>query len=51
MDPWGDDGAIPRVVELFRPLGFTEFVFYPPRADQLTDFSRVATKVLPTLRG
>lgn len=51
MDPWGDDAAIPRLVEQFRPLGFTEFVFYPPRDDQLDGFSRIATHVLPGLRG
>jgi alkanesulfonate monooxygenase SsuD/methylene tetrahydromethanopterin reductase-like flavin-dependent oxidoreductase (luciferase family) len=51
MDPWGDADAIPRLVAQYRPLGFTEFVFYPPRPDQLDQFSRVATDVLPTLRG
>ena len=51
IDPWGDDASIPRLVDQFRPLGFTEFVFYPPRADQLRGFSRIATHVLPTLRG
>jgi alkanesulfonate monooxygenase SsuD/methylene tetrahydromethanopterin reductase-like flavin-dependent oxidoreductase (luciferase family) len=51
MDPWSDDDAIPRLVSKFRPLGFTQFVFYPPRADQLDSFSRIATSVLPSLRG
>lgn len=50
IDPWGDRSAIPRVVEQFGPLGFTEFVFYPPRPDQLASFSDIATHVLPTLR-
>lgn len=50
-DPWGDPATIPRIVERFRPLGITEYVFYPPRPDQLESFSRIATQVLPTLRG
>lgn len=50
MDPWADPDAIPRLVEKFRPLGFTEFIFYPPRPEQLRDFLRIGVSVLPTLR-
>jgi alkanesulfonate monooxygenase SsuD/methylene tetrahydromethanopterin reductase-like flavin-dependent oxidoreductase (luciferase family) len=50
MDPWSDDDAIPRLVERFRPLGFSEFVFYPPRPEQVRDLLRIGVKVLPTLQ-
>lgn len=50
MDPWADDDAIPRLVDRFVPMGFTEFVFYPPRPDQIRDFLRIGVKVLPILR-
>ena len=50
MDPWADDDAIPRLVDRFRPLGFTEFVFYPPKPDQLRDFLRIGVSVLPELQ-
>jgi alkanesulfonate monooxygenase SsuD/methylene tetrahydromethanopterin reductase-like flavin-dependent oxidoreductase (luciferase family) len=50
-DPWSAHDDIPRLVEQFRPLGFTQFVFYPPRPDQLEAFSDIATRVLPSLRG
>ncbi|HUW16720.1 MAG TPA: LLM class flavin-dependent oxidoreductase [Actinomycetes bacterium] len=51
MDPWANGDAIPRLVDQFRPLGFTQFVFYPPERDQLDAFSTVATRVIPSLRG
>ncbi|MDH4159117.1 MAG: LLM class flavin-dependent oxidoreductase [Actinomycetota bacterium] len=51
MQPWADDDAVPRLVAQFRPLGFTQFVFYPPGPDQLEAFSRITTRVLPSLRG
>jgi alkanesulfonate monooxygenase SsuD/methylene tetrahydromethanopterin reductase-like flavin-dependent oxidoreductase (luciferase family) len=50
LDPWSDDSTIPRLVERFRPLGFTEFVFYPPGPEQLRDFLRIGTSVLPDLQ-
>lgn len=50
MDPWSDAGAIPQLVDKFRPLGFTEFIFYPPRPDQYRAFLRIGVSVLPTLR-
>ena len=50
LDPWADADAIPRLVEKFRPLGFTEYIFYPPRPDQLRDFLRIGVSVLPNLR-
>jgi len=50
LDPWSDDDAIPRLVERFRPLGFTEFIFYPPRPEQVRDFLRIGVSVLPKLQ-
>ena len=50
MDPWAADDAIPQVVEKFRPLGFTEYIFYPPRKDQMRDFLRIGVSVLGSLR-
>lgn len=50
MDPWADEDAIPRVVDKFRPLGFTEFIFYPPRPEQFRTFLRIGVNVIPTLR-
>ena len=50
FDPWSTDDAIPRLVEQFAPLGFTEFVFSPPRPDQMRDFLRIGVDVLATFR-
>lgn len=50
MDPWADDDAIPRLVDRFRPLGFTEFIFYPPRPEQVRDFLRIGVSILPKLQ-
>lgn len=49
-DPWDDDSTIPRLVEQYRTLGFTEFIFSPPRMDQMRDFLRIGIGVLSTLR-
>ena len=51
IDPWATSEAIPSLVERFRPLGFTEYIFYAPASDQLRDFLRIAVKVLPQLRS
>ena len=49
-DVWDSPSTVERVVDTFRPLGFTEFVFYWPRPEQRATFEHVATKVLPALR-
>ena len=49
-DPWSSDSAIPVIVEQYRTLGFTEFIFSPPRVDQMREFLRIGTGVLSSLR-
>lgn len=51
FDAWSDPGAVPLLVEKYAPLGFTEFIFYPPRPDQWKAFLKVGVDVLPTLQG
>ncbi|HVQ86784.1 MAG TPA: LLM class flavin-dependent oxidoreductase [Actinomycetes bacterium] len=50
MDPWASNDAIPKLVDKFQPLGFTEFIFYPPSPDQMRDFLRIGVGVLSQLR-
>jgi hypothetical protein len=50
IDPWSSDSAIPRIVEEYGALGFTEFIFSPPRAEQMRDFLRIGIGVLSKLR-
>ena len=49
-DPWSDRGALVRVVEELRSMGFDEVVFYWPAADRRADFERASLEVLPQLR-
>jgi hypothetical protein len=49
-DPWSSDSAIPNIVEEYGALGFTEFIFSPPRAEQMRDFLRIGIGVLSKLR-
>jgi len=50
-DVWGDDQTLPELVERFTPLGFTEFIMYPPPADQWRRIDAMASSVIPQLRG
>jgi len=49
-DAWSSDSTIPGIVEQYRTLGFTEFIFSPPRADQMREFLRIGIGVLSKLR-
>jgi hypothetical protein len=51
FDAWTDPGAVPRLVEQFAPLGFTEFIFYPPTSDQRKDFLKVGVDVISALQS
>jgi alkanesulfonate monooxygenase SsuD/methylene tetrahydromethanopterin reductase-like flavin-dependent oxidoreductase (luciferase family) len=51
VDVFSDDLLLPRIVESFTPLGFTEFVLYPPPRARLDDLIRIGVKVIPQLRG
>ena len=50
-DMWVDNETLPALVERFTPLGFTEFILYPPPAAQWDRIDRVANTVIPQLRG
>ncbi|HEX5018177.1 MAG TPA: hypothetical protein VFX15_11410, partial [Actinomycetes bacterium] len=50
FDAWSDDGAIPELVERFAPLGFTEFIFYPPEPRDWRKFLKIGVDVLGALR-
>jgi alkanesulfonate monooxygenase SsuD/methylene tetrahydromethanopterin reductase-like flavin-dependent oxidoreductase (luciferase family) len=49
FDAWDDPGAIPALVERFTPLGFTEFVFYPPEPRDWRKFLKIGVDVLGSL--
>lgn len=51
FDAWSDHSAVPRLVERFAPLGFTEFIFYPPTSDQRKDFLKVGVDVISALQS
>jgi alkanesulfonate monooxygenase SsuD/methylene tetrahydromethanopterin reductase-like flavin-dependent oxidoreductase (luciferase family) len=50
FDPWNDPAAVPDLVERFAPLGFTEFIFYPPDPRDWRKFLKVGVDVLGSLR-
>jgi alkanesulfonate monooxygenase SsuD/methylene tetrahydromethanopterin reductase-like flavin-dependent oxidoreductase (luciferase family) len=50
FDAWSDPGAVPELVERFAPLGFTEFIFYPPEPRDWKKFLKVGVDVLGSLR-
>jgi alkanesulfonate monooxygenase SsuD/methylene tetrahydromethanopterin reductase-like flavin-dependent oxidoreductase (luciferase family) len=51
VDAWSDEGAAEGLVERFREVGFTEFVFYWPSNDQMPVFDHFVDKVMPRLRS
>jgi alkanesulfonate monooxygenase SsuD/methylene tetrahydromethanopterin reductase-like flavin-dependent oxidoreductase (luciferase family) len=51
FDAWSDPGAIPGLVDNFAPLGFTDFIFYPPAHRDWKQLLKVGVDVLGTLRG
>lgn len=51
LDAWQHDGALERTVELFVPAGIQEFVLFWPRDDDRARLERLATEVIPALRG
>jgi alkanesulfonate monooxygenase SsuD/methylene tetrahydromethanopterin reductase-like flavin-dependent oxidoreductase (luciferase family) len=51
VDVWSDDATLPNIVERFVPLGFTEFVLYPPPRPQWDRIDHLARAVLPGLRA
>ncbi len=50
FDAWNDPGAVPELVDRFAPLGFTEFIFYPPSPRDWRKFLKVGVDVLGSLR-
>jgi alkanesulfonate monooxygenase SsuD/methylene tetrahydromethanopterin reductase-like flavin-dependent oxidoreductase (luciferase family) len=50
LDPWESVDAFRSVVARFRTLGFSEFILYWPRNDQLSVLEQVASDVMPALR-
>ena len=51
FDAWSDPGAVPELVERFAPLGFTEFIFFPPEPRDWRKFLKVGVDVLGSLRS
>jgi alkanesulfonate monooxygenase SsuD/methylene tetrahydromethanopterin reductase-like flavin-dependent oxidoreductase (luciferase family) len=49
FDAWDDPGAIPELVERFAPLGFSEFIFYPPEPRDWRKFLKIGVDVLGSL--
>jgi alkanesulfonate monooxygenase SsuD/methylene tetrahydromethanopterin reductase-like flavin-dependent oxidoreductase (luciferase family) len=50
VDVWRDVACLEQVVARFRPLGFSDFVLYPPRLDQRGVYERVTQTRMPKLR-
>jgi alkanesulfonate monooxygenase SsuD/methylene tetrahydromethanopterin reductase-like flavin-dependent oxidoreductase (luciferase family) len=51
FNAWDDPGAVPELVDRFAPLGFTEFIFYPPEPRDWRKFLKVGVDVLGSLRA
>ena len=51
FDAWSDPGAVPALVEKFAPLGFSEFIFYPPEPRDWKKFLKVGVDVLEAIRS
>jgi hypothetical protein len=51
LDAWASPGAVEDIVPRFRDAGMHEFVLYWPPDDRLEHLERVATEVIPALRG
>jgi alkanesulfonate monooxygenase SsuD/methylene tetrahydromethanopterin reductase-like flavin-dependent oxidoreductase (luciferase family) len=51
FNAWDDPGAVPALVERFVPLGFTEFIFYPPESRDWRKFLRIGVDVIGALRS
>jgi alkanesulfonate monooxygenase SsuD/methylene tetrahydromethanopterin reductase-like flavin-dependent oxidoreductase (luciferase family) len=49
-DVWESPTTLERVVEMFAPLGFSEFVLYPPRHDQRRTYNHVTGTRMSHLR-
>jgi hypothetical protein len=51
VDAWADEIAAEALVERFRGVGFTEFVFYWPSDHQMPVFDHFVDKVMPRLQN
>jgi len=50
FNAWDDPSAVPELVDRFAPLGFTEFIFYPPEPRDWRKFLKVGVDVIGSLR-
>jgi alkanesulfonate monooxygenase SsuD/methylene tetrahydromethanopterin reductase-like flavin-dependent oxidoreductase (luciferase family) len=50
LDPWESIESFRGIVGRYQALGFSEFIFYWPRDDQLPIFEQAAREVIPALR-
>jgi alkanesulfonate monooxygenase SsuD/methylene tetrahydromethanopterin reductase-like flavin-dependent oxidoreductase (luciferase family) len=50
LDPWESIEAFRSIIDRYEALGFSEFILYWPRDDQLPILERVAREVMPALR-
>jgi hypothetical protein len=50
LDPWESIEAFRRIVGRYVALGFSEFILYWPRDDQLQILEQAAREVMPALR-
>ena len=50
-DPWESTGAFEDVIGRYREAGMNEFLIDQPRAGQFDVLERIATDVIPPLRG
>jgi alkanesulfonate monooxygenase SsuD/methylene tetrahydromethanopterin reductase-like flavin-dependent oxidoreductase (luciferase family) len=50
-DPWSSPDAFADIVGRYREAGMSEFLMEAPHEDQFPVMERIATDVLPALRG
>jgi alkanesulfonate monooxygenase SsuD/methylene tetrahydromethanopterin reductase-like flavin-dependent oxidoreductase (luciferase family) len=50
FDVWANASALEEVTAMFVPMGFSEFVVYPPREDQQAIYRHVTRTRMPQLR-
>jgi alkanesulfonate monooxygenase SsuD/methylene tetrahydromethanopterin reductase-like flavin-dependent oxidoreductase (luciferase family) len=51
LDPWESIDAFRGIVDRYETLGFSEFILYWPRKDQVRIFEEAAMSVIPALRA
>ena len=49
-DPWAHHSSLAEIVERFSPLGFSDFIAFPPPPEHSDVYDHLTSEVLPALR-